>query len=131
MLPFLGLLQFLFQFSLCKIAGKRQAHTRLHQTEGGNDLTNPANRRYAANIANLILFFSKENDIYTTLFIIQLCFYLMALAGSFSNFKSGQLKPFKLAYYFVFMNTSVFLGFLRFIRGKQPATWEKARRIQG
>ncbi len=82
-------------------------------------------------IANLILFLSKESDIYTTLFIIQLCFYLMALAGSFSNFKPGQLKPFKLAYYFVFMNTSVFLGFLRFIRGKQPATWEKARRIQG
>ncbi len=82
-------------------------------------------------IANLILFLSKESDIYTTLFIIQLCFYLMALAGSFSNFKSGQLNPFKLAYYFVFMNTSVFLGFLRFLRGKQPATWEKARRIQG
>jgi hypothetical protein len=28
------------------------------------------------------------------------------------------------------MNTSVILGFFRFLRGRQAATWEKARRVQ-
>jgi biofilm PGA synthesis N-glycosyltransferase PgaC len=63
-------------------------------------------------------------------FAVQLCFYgTAALAWLAPTFKN-RFKATRLIYYFVFMNLSVILGFFRFIRGKQSATWEKARRAQ-
>jgi biofilm PGA synthesis N-glycosyltransferase PgaC len=63
------------------------------------------------------------------LFLAQLLFYGMAAAGALSPALMKRFKLLKLAYYFVFMNISVILGFFRFLRGRQAATWEKARRV--
>jgi len=77
-----------------------------------------------------LMLLTSQNLLYTALFIVQLSFYLLAVVASFVALKNNRLKIFKLPYYFVFMNLSVFQGFFRFLRGKQPATWEKAKRTQ-
>jgi cellulose synthase/poly-beta-1,6-N-acetylglucosamine synthase-like glycosyltransferase len=81
-------------------------------------------------ISNLVLFINEVHILYGLLFIIQICFYGLALAAAITGPKGGGFKLMKLAYYFVFMNLSVILGFFRFLRGKQPSAWEKARRNQ-
>ena len=74
-------------------------------------------------MANAILFFNQVHWFYTVSFLTQVIFYGMALTAAFLP-----LKPFRLAYYFVFMNLSVIQGFFRYLRGRQPAAWEKAKR---
>ena len=76
-------------------------------------------------VSNAVLFFAAGGVLYKLLFIAQICFYSMALLA-----QAWPLKPFKLAYYFYFMNLSVIQGFFRFLRGKQPAAGEKAKRNQ-
>ncbi|MBT5530341.1 MAG: hypothetical protein HOK35_14360 [Cytophagia bacterium] len=39
-----------------------------------------------------------------------------------------RLKIFFVPFYFTFMNVAVFLGMIKFARGKQSANWEKAKR---
>jgi poly-beta-1,6-N-acetyl-D-glucosamine synthase len=63
-----------------------------------------------------------------TLLSLQLVFYGLALIAFLLPGKQPSLL--RLPYYFTFMNISVILGFFRFLRGKQSAVWEKARRIQ-
>jgi biofilm PGA synthesis N-glycosyltransferase PgaC len=63
-----------------------------------------------------------------TLFSLQILFYGLALIAALLPGKQPALL--RLPYYFTFMNVSVILGFFRFLRGKQSAVWEKARRIQ-
>ena len=64
---------------------------------------------------------------YIALFIAQIAFYAISFLAWLSP-AIRRIKPAKLAYYFTFMNLSVILGFFRFLRGRQSATWEKARR---
>jgi biofilm PGA synthesis N-glycosyltransferase PgaC len=68
--------------------------------------------------------------IYIALLGAQILFYGMAALGALMPSFQQRFKPAKLAGYFVFMNVSVILGFFRFLRGKQAATWDKARRAQ-
>ncbi len=81
-------------------------------------------------LSNLILVGISGGWRYQILFAGQLIFYLMALAASYLPMINKKFRWFKLAYYFVFMNVSVMLGFFRFLKGKQPAAWEKAKRNQ-
>jgi cellulose synthase/poly-beta-1,6-N-acetylglucosamine synthase-like glycosyltransferase len=81
-------------------------------------------------IANLILVIRGGSQWYTLLLIGQVLFYGAAVAAVVIHEPKGPFKLFRLAYYFVFMNLSVVQGFFRFLRGRQPATWEKARRMQ-
>jgi len=81
-------------------------------------------------ISNAILFFQSGEMIYQILFIAQIVFYAMALLASLFSLNGGIFKLFRLAYYFVFMNVSIIQGFFRFLRGRQPAAWEKAKRSQ-
>jgi hypothetical protein len=66
------------------------------------------------------------------IFIILLCsqilFYVFAFTGWI--FANRNIKPrvFYLPYYFLFMNISLYLGFVRYIRNKQSVLWEKAAR---
>ncbi|HUB61236.1 MAG TPA: glycosyltransferase family 2 protein [Puia sp.] len=81
-------------------------------------------------LSNAILFAKTPNLIYGLLLAAQTSLYVLAaLAALFPALKKKS-RLIKLGSYFVFMNVSVFLGFLRFLRGKQAATWEKARRVQ-
>lgn len=76
-------------------------------------------------LSSAVLFLFDHSLLYGLLFLGQVSFYIMALLAN-----QIHLKPFRLAYYFVFMNLSVIQGFFRFLRGKQPAAWEKAKRNQ-
>lgn len=79
-------------------------------------------------ISNGALLLYPANPLWTLLFIIQSAFYGSALLGRLSPPLLERFKLLKLCHYFVFMNTAVILGFFRFLRGRQSATWEKARR---
>jgi len=79
-------------------------------------------------LSNLVLFF-RPGGIFGILFMAQLLFYVLAIAGQVTHSQSMP-KILKLPSYFVFMNVSVVQGFFRFLKGKQAATWEKAKRAQ-
>jgi cellulose synthase/poly-beta-1,6-N-acetylglucosamine synthase-like glycosyltransferase len=65
---------------------------------------------------------------YSTLFWLQVSFYLAALLGWFLENRSIRIKILFIPYYFFIMNLSVFLGLRRFLRGSQPVNWERAAR---
>jgi biofilm PGA synthesis N-glycosyltransferase PgaC len=79
-------------------------------------------------ILNAWLFFSSGEMVYEILFLLQITFYLLAMLGWIAAGKTLKLKAFFIPYYFVFMNASVYLGFIRFLRKKQTVIWEKAER---
>ena len=66
--------------------------------------------------------------IYKAIFLIQAVFYIGAFIAYVSPSLSNRFKILKLPYYFIFMNISVIQGFFRFLRKKQPSTWEKVKR---
>jgi biofilm PGA synthesis N-glycosyltransferase PgaC len=75
-------------------------------------------------ISNGILSVLSPGYPYKILFLAQLAFYGMAFMARNPALKQ-RFKLLKLPYYFVFMNISVIQGFFRFLRGNQPAAWEK------
>jgi len=79
-------------------------------------------------ISNALIVFRNGNLFYTIFFLLQLAFYLLAVIGWRYAHKNITVKALYLPYYFLFMNVSVYMGFYKFIRKKQPAIWEKANR---
>ncbi|MFH1119759.1 MAG: glycosyltransferase family 2 protein [Bacteroidota bacterium] len=65
---------------------------------------------------------------YTLLFWGQVLFYLAALTGWYLENKKVKVKLLFVPYYFFIMNLSVYLGFRRFIKGRQTVNWERAKR---
>jgi poly-beta-1,6-N-acetyl-D-glucosamine synthase len=68
---------------------------------------------------------------YTVMFVAQLFFYALALAGWLiirSGKKAGILT---IPFYFVFMNYCLVMGFVRFITGQHTVIWEKSLRQAG
>jgi cellulose synthase/poly-beta-1,6-N-acetylglucosamine synthase-like glycosyltransferase len=82
-------------------------------------------------IINIILVLGDAPPawLYKMTLLLQVLLYGMALIGRFTVGRSrGISKMFSLAYYFVFMNLSVWEGFFRYVKGTQSALWHKARR---
>lgn len=83
-------------------------------------------------ILNLVLLFTIDNPIhlafYSLLFIGQILFYATALLGWYFESKGIRLKLLYVPFYFTMMNYAVFLGFKRYIKGKQSVNWERAKR---
>lgn len=79
-------------------------------------------------LTNLLLVASGAEIFYQILLVGQIVFYLLALTGLYLTGRTACPKILKIFHYLLFMNYSVYLGFLRFLRGGQPATWEKAGR---
>jgi biofilm PGA synthesis N-glycosyltransferase PgaC len=52
----------------------------------------------------------------------------MALLGWYLNNKHIKVKILFVPYYFFIMNLCMYLGLFRFLRGKQSANWERAKR---
>ena len=79
-------------------------------------------------IINILLVALHADTFYTVMLVLQLLFYLMALAGWWLERRGHKNKLLYTAYYFVFMNINVFRG-MSYLRthGKSGA-WEKARR---
>ncbi len=87
----------------------------------------------------LILFFNlmiainegiTQISLYTVLFWAQSMFYIAALIGWYLENRELRLKLLFVPYYFFIMNLSVYLGFIRFIKGKQTVNWERAKRAK-
>ncbi|HVV03292.1 MAG TPA: glycosyltransferase family 2 protein [Puia sp.] len=82
-------------------------------------------------VANVILFFTTDSQLFTLTLAAQLAFYGLAILSLIPVLAAGRLgKLCKIPYYFVFMNVSVILGFFRWLKGGQSAVWEKARRAE-
>ena len=69
-----------------------------------------------------------EFGFFSTLFWLQMLFYVAALLGWYLENKSIKVKVLFIPYYFFIMNLSVFLGFKRYIKGSQSVNWERAKR---
>jgi cellulose synthase/poly-beta-1,6-N-acetylglucosamine synthase-like glycosyltransferase len=67
--------------------------------------------------------------LYTVLLLLQVLLYVLALTGWIRH-RSGsrRLGIFSLPFYFVFMNLSVWRGFIRYVNGGQSALWNKVAR---
>jgi len=66
--------------------------------------------------------------IYTCLILVQIVFYAMALLGWYLANKKIKVKVLFVPYYFFIMNLCMYLGLIKFLRGKQSANWERAKR---
>jgi len=69
-----------------------------------------------------------EFGFYSTLWWLQVLFYLSALLGWYLENKSIRIKLLFVPYYFFIMNLSVFLGLKRYLKGSQSVNWERAKR---
>jgi hypothetical protein len=68
--------------------------------------------------------------LYRGMLTFQISFYILAGVGWMMSWrKMGRVKLFYVPYYFVFMNSSVWLGFFRYISKNQTVVWEKSERL--
>lgn len=80
-------------------------------------------------IINFIIVFSGSISLtYQLLLMAQIGFYLLAISGWILEERNIKVKIFFIPYYFCMMNYAVLMGIFRYLRGKQSAIWEKAKR---
>ncbi len=81
-------------------------------------------------ICNILLVSYTDGFIYGAILGAQILFYSFALLGWLLYRNGIKIGPLYAAYYFLFINFSLYLGFFRFIKGAQTVLWEKASREQ-
>lgn len=79
-------------------------------------------------VANIILAIEQPFGFFGLILVLQLGFYILGVLGHLLRQKDIKIKGFFIPYYFLFMNFSVFQGFIRLLKGKQSAIWDKAKR---
>ncbi|MGK6353306.1 glycosyltransferase family 2 protein [Parapedobacter sp. DT-150] len=79
-------------------------------------------------VVNAALYSRGAGDVYTALFYGQLLFYSLAVLGLLLERKALKLKAAFIPYYFCVMNYAVLAGMIRYFKGTQSVTWEKANR---
>jgi len=75
-----------------------------------------------------IVFTGSISLVYQLLLLAQVGFYLLAISGWIMEERQIKIKIFFIPYYFCMMNYAVVMGISRYLRGKQSAVWEKAKR---
>lgn len=70
----------------------------------------------------------QPGGVYQYIMLAQVMFYSMALLGWYLANKQIKVKVLFVPYYFFIMNLCMYLGLTRFLRGKQSANWERAKR---
>jgi len=79
-------------------------------------------------MSNAFIYFNSTESTFNITWYLQLLFYALAIIGwGLSKLKIKLSVPY-VAYYFLFMNVSIYQGFIKFLLGKQSAVWEKAKR---
>lgn len=78
-------------------------------------------------VLNIPLALSGEL-LYQGILVAQVLFYAMALLGWYLANRQIKVKALFVPYYFFIMNLCMYLGLARFLRGKQSANWERAKR---
>lgn len=76
---------------------------------------------------NIVISLNVDLYIYDLLLLGQFLFYLTAIIGAIFEKINLKFKLFFIPFYFLFMNFCLFLGIIRFYKGKQTVLWEKAR----
>ena len=77
---------------------------------------------------NIAMVAMQAGTFYTVAFLLQLLFYLMAIAGWLMAKHGRKNKLLYTAYYFVFMNINVFRGMVYLSNHGKSGAWEKAKR---
>jgi len=74
--------------------------------------------------------FSTEDSLLFMIGDPKQAIYSFRGADIFSYIKNNKLKikAFFIPFYFLFMNISVFIGLIKYVKGKQFAVWERAKR---
>jgi len=79
-------------------------------------------------LSNILLVIFDGSVFFNAALVLQSIFYLMAISGWILANRRIKVKILHIAFYFLFMNLAVFLGFRRFMQNKQSVLWEKASR---
>lgn len=77
-------------------------------------------------VANVVL---AMHGRYQGLLALQVGLYAAALCGYLLQRKGIRWKVFYVPFYFAFLNVAALFGAFRYLTGRQPVTWEKARRL--
>lgn len=77
-------------------------------------------------LTNLLLL--GAGGLYVLLLLLQLAFYGLAAVGHRHGIPASLGRLVSVPYYFVSMNVAIAVGFLRFLKGTQKATWERTAR---
>lgn len=76
-------------------------------------------------LSNLML---ADHPFYAWTLAVQVALYAAAAAGWHLQNRGIRWKAFYIPFYFVFLNVAALLGAYRYLRGRQPVTWEKVQR---
>ncbi len=76
-------------------------------------------------ISNLFLI---DHMFYLIMFLGQCTFYTSAFIGQMLSWSGLNMRFFNLCYYFVSMNLALFLGFMKYISGRQKVAWQRTER---
>ena len=79
-------------------------------------------------ITNIILVIYRQGAFYDYLLAAQLLFYLLAFFGWLLSSTKTRVGFLYAPYYFLFINYSLYGGFVRYLKGRQSVLWEKASR---
>lgn len=79
-------------------------------------------------LTNILLCVFNVATVYWYIMGMQTSFYSMALAGYLQARKQQKSRLFYIPFYFTFMNMAVYQGFVRFLKKKQSAIWERSAR---
>jgi biofilm PGA synthesis N-glycosyltransferase PgaC len=79
-------------------------------------------------IAATCLLIRQPTTLHLLLAGTQYLFYLLAAAGWIAIRRNVHIKLLYAPFYFVFINYTLYLGFLRFLKGNQSVLWDKAAR---
>lgn len=79
-------------------------------------------------ISNIGLCITTTAPVYLYILVAQVLFYAMATAGYLMATRGIKSRYFYVPFYFVFMNVAVFHGFMRHLKKKQSAVWERSQR---
>jgi len=77
-------------------------------------------------VASVLL--ASESWFFDVMFRLQIIFYLFAFVGYTLREAKTKIKGLHIPYYFVFMHICVVLGWIKYFRGNQKVTWDKAKR---
>lgn len=80
--------------------------------------------------SNIILVVYHQGWIYELALLLQVLFYLAATGGWILHKRNIKSKLLYVPYYFLFINVCLYLGLVRFIKGRQTVLWEKAARAK-
>lgn len=83
-----------------------------------------------ANIYLIVQNGFEISNIYSQLGILQAFFYFMVLVGLLLKNRNLKLSWIFIPYYFFMANYAMWLGFFKFLSGKQSVNWERAKRAQ-